>query len=187
MAEELPWSNRKAFVYSLLSKNPASNRHIARFVDLAASDQVLDIGCGPGSAVRAVAADVQKAVGVDASPKMVEIARRRSALLENVEFLVGSAEALPFPDDTFTVAWTIQSWHHWNDSLAGLGEVWRVLRPGGTFAVLERKTRGSHGLSESRAAALQTEFAAVGFVETAVTRQGKFYSVSGTVPGVDLS
>ena len=132
--------------------------------------------------MRAVAGTVERVVGVDASLKMVEIARRRSASLSNVEFFVGSAEALPFPAATFTSVWTIQSWHHWNDSLAGLTEAARVLRPGGIFAVIERKTKGDHGLSENPGSrAGRRSWSPVGFVRTAVTRQRKFLPCSGSV------
>lgn len=181
MPDEAPWSTAKATLYSLVSRNPRSNRRISEMIELGSDARVLDIGCGPGAAVRAVAGTVERAVGVDASLKMVEIARRRSASLSNAEFFVGSAEALPFPAATFTSVWTIQSWHHWNDSLAGLTEAARVLEPGGIFAVIERKTKGDHGLSENVAAELEAELVSVGFERTSVRRHRKFLVVSGSV------
>jgi ubiquinone/menaquinone biosynthesis C-methylase UbiE len=74
-----------------------------------------------------------RAVGVDRSEAMIAIARRRSPGFPNVEFAVGPAESLPFPDAGFDRVWTIHSFHHWEDPARGIAEVLRVLRPGGYF------------------------------------------------------
>lgn len=146
------------------------------------TDRILDIGCGPGSAVRAAAPLVAKATGVDAAPKMIEIARERSTAFTNVEFEIAQAESLPFEDAAFTIVWTIQSWHHWNDSGAGLREAARVLAPGGHFYIVEKRTRGSHGLTNERAADLAAEMEAAGFAGSVVTSVRKDLIVAGGLP-----
>ncbi len=59
---------------------------------------------------------------------MVEIARR---LTPDASLQVGTAEELPLPDASIDVVLSTISFHHWQDPLAGLREVMRVLRPGG--------------------------------------------------------
>ncbi len=121
---------------------------------------------------------------MDASPKMTEIARARSAGISNVTFATGTAEALPFDDDSFSVAWSIQSWHHWNDADAGLREAARVLAPGGHLYIIERSTRGAHGLDDERAAQLVDSFGRAGFEGAIATKNGKNHIVSGTTPAL---
>lgn len=181
MPREAPWSDLKATLYSLLYRAPRTNTRISGIVPLKATDRVLDVGCGPGAAVRTAAAIASHATGVDASPKMIEIARRRSAGVENVTLEEASAEDLPFADASFTVVWTIQSWHHWNDSRAGLREAARVLTSGGHLYVIEKKTSGDHGLSPESAARLAAEMDASGFTGSIVTTVRKYLVVSGTV------
>jgi len=182
MADESPWSNLRATIYSFLYRNPRSNRRIAGFVPMTDTDRVLDIGCGPGSAVRAAAPLVATATGVDAAPKMIEIARERSSRFTNVDFEIAQAESLPFDDKAFTIVWTIQSWHHWNDSGAGLREAARVLEPGGHCYIVEKRTRGAHGLTNDRAEALAAEMNSAGFTGTVVTSVRKDLLVAGGVP-----
>lgn len=179
MPDEAPWSNVKATLYAFFNRNPKSNRSVAQIVVLTPDAHTLDIGCGPGAAVRAVAGEVRQSVGVDPSPRMVELARARSGDYRNVEFAVGAVEALPFPDDSFTHAWAIKSWHHWNDSPRGLSEVARVLASGGRLTIIERETNGAHGLSRSAAEQLEQEMIANGFVDTSTRVRAKDLVVSG--------
>ena len=103
-------------------------------------DSVLEVGSGPGVGLElaAVCAHEGRVVGVDPSETMLEMAHRRNhALIEagRVELRPGSAEKLPFDDATFDKAMTMNSLHLWPDSVAGLKEVRRTLRPGGRIAV----------------------------------------------------
>ena len=147
---------------------------------LSSGDRTLDIGCGPGAAVRRAARIVTKgrAVGVDRSQAMVAIARRRAEGLENVEFEVGAVEALPFPDDTFTVVWTVSAFHHWADPEAGLEETRRVLTPGGRLIIVEAQTSGEHGLSAAGAEKLRAELLRYGWVQPVMSRHQKEFVVS---------
>ena len=96
MGDEQEWSRFKSRFYSLVYRNPKSNRLLVQVADLAADDHVLDIGCGPGVAVRGAAAVVTegRAVGVDRSPSMIDIARKRAAGLPSIGILeTGTSQA----------------------------------------------------------------------------------------------
>src|SRR3989304_7029323 len=64
---------------------------------------LLDLGCGPGIVTAALAPDVREVVAYDLTPEMLNQARKRcqEAGLKNVRFEVGSAEHLPFKEETF--------------------------------------------------------------------------------------
>ena len=181
MADASPWSRVRAELYSLLGRNPKSNRLVVEIAQPGAGDATLDIGCGPGAAVRVAAPMVQRAVGVDNSAAMIRIARRRSRRVPNAEFEVGAAEALPFADATFDRAWTVHAFHHWSEQDAGLVEARRVLRPGGRLLVVERKTEGHHGLTERGADALCLRLTDAGFGDAGVERHRKQLVVMGQV------
>ncbi len=181
--DETEWSKFRSTVYSFLWRSPKSNQIVVDVAGLTPQDQTLDIGCGPGAAVRHAAETVARAVGVDRSPSMVDIARKRSGSLPNVEFAVGQAEDLPFDDDEFSVAWTAHAFHHWEDGQAGLTECFRVLAPGGRLLILETKTNGDHGLSLNRALDLSATLEALGFVDADVGLHQKQYVVEARVPG----
>jgi ubiquinone/menaquinone biosynthesis C-methylase UbiE len=109
-------------------------------LEVAPSDVVLEVGCGPGVGVEMAAALVPegRVVGVDPSETMLGMARARNRKgLEagQIGFHRCTAADLPFGDATFDVALTINSLHLWPDSVAGLREVRRTLRPGGRVGV----------------------------------------------------
>jgi SAM-dependent methyltransferase len=93
----------------------------------------LDMGCGGGHVSFRLAPLVKKVVAYDLSPDMLatvaEEARRRG--LQNIVTKQGAAEDLPCPSESFDVAATRFSAHHWRDLPAGLVQMHRVLKPGG--------------------------------------------------------
>jgi ubiquinone/menaquinone biosynthesis C-methylase UbiE len=166
-------------MYALFVRNPRSSRLLSDLISPSAGHSVLDIGCGPGAAVRTFAPHVWRAVGVDRSPAMVRIASRRSRKFPNVSFTAAPAEALPFSDDEFDVVWTIQAYHHWEAPASGLAEAQRVLRPEGSFLIIETKTSGSHGLSRAAAEHLLTRLELANFVDTAIDEYQRHIVVRG--------
>lgn len=174
-----PWSRLKSEIYALLGPNPKSNRMVAESADLEHAHVVLDVGCGPGAAVRAASGSVTRAVGVDRSEPMIAIARRRSKRFENVEFLTAGAEDLPFPDAAFDRVWTIHSFHHWQDRPGGIAECRRVLKPAGRLLIVESDTSSAHGLDPTRAAELADDLRAAGFVNASVSKPGRQMVVTG--------
>jgi demethylmenaquinone methyltransferase / 2-methoxy-6-polyprenyl-1,4-benzoquinol methylase len=98
-------------------------------------DRVLDAACGTGDlAVADHRAGAASVIGVDFSPRMLALARRKAPGLEWVE---GDLLALPFPDDTFDAATVGFGVRNVADLELALRELRRVLRPGGRLAVLE--------------------------------------------------
>jgi len=97
---------------------------------------VLDIGCGSGRLLRKVHAYWPEArlSGVDPAHKMLEVARQ---LTPEAHFSIGSGEALPLEDASVDLALSTISFHHWRDQAAGVREVARVLRPGGSFLLAD--------------------------------------------------
>ena len=179
--DEQEWTKLKSTIYSWMWRNPRSNRIVVDVAELSADDHTLDIGCGPGVAVRHAAPRVTRAVGVDRSPAMVDIATRRSTGVPNAEFAVGPAEDLPFPDDAFTVAWTAHSYHHWEDQDVGLAEAKRVLAPSGRLLIVETRSNGEHGLSLDGALTAQSDLEQLGFLDTGIERHRDNYIVAGRV------
>lgn len=99
-------------------------------------ESVLDVGCGTGKLLRHARAYWPDAhlLGVDPAPGMIAMAQR---LTPNATFLTGTAEALPLPDASVDLALSTISFHHWQDQVAGLREIARVLRPGGYFLLVD--------------------------------------------------
>jgi len=146
-------------------------RAAADAAELTPADRVVDIGCGPGTAVRRAARRAAAATGIDPDPAMLRLARwitplRRSP---NVDWLEGRAEKLPLADGEATVAWAINSVHHWEDRGAGIGEARRILAPDGRLVLVERQAKpgarghAAHGLTRDQAEDLTRELSAVGF------------------------
>lgn len=181
MADAAPWSRIRSELYALIGRNPRSNRRVISVAALEPNHIVLDIGCGPGAAVRAAAPHVARAVGIDRSEAMIEIAQRRSHKLTNTEFVVGGAEQLQFPSGSFDRVWSISSFHHWEDQTQGLAESLRVLRPGGRLLIVENDTTGSHGVDRDSADELAAQLRSIGFVDSSVSKPYRELVVTGVV------
>ncbi|OBG25251.1 class I SAM-dependent methyltransferase [Mycobacterium sp. 852002-51057_SCH5723018] len=146
-------------------------RYAALAVDLVSvtdADRVVDIGCGPGNAVRAAARRGARAVGVDPAPMMLRLARAATRDA-NVSWSQGGAEALPVSDGWATVVWSLRTVHHWKDVPAGLAELRRVLAPSGRLLVMERRVQpgatglASHGWTEPQAESFAAQCRSAGF------------------------
>jgi len=148
----------------------------ARLSGIAAADVVVDIGCGPGVAARHAARLGASVTGIDPAPVMLKVARLFTRSDDNVQYVEGTAEALPMPDDSASVVWSIAAVHHWTELDAGIREACRVLRPGGRLVAIERRTlpgaRGhaSHGWTDAQADAFADRCRAHGLVDVRVER-----------------
>jgi ubiquinone/menaquinone biosynthesis C-methylase UbiE len=92
----------------------------------------LDIGCGTGNYLGALAAKGYSLYGVDPSPIMLDMARANNPAAQLVE---AAAESIPLPDGFFDGAIAVLTLHHWTDMQAGLTEVARVLKPGARLGI----------------------------------------------------
>src|SRR3954451_979222 len=137
-----------------------------------ATDRVVDVGCGPGTAVRRAARVGAHLTGVDPAGVMLRAARLIGGD-GHISYVEGGAEALPLPDTSATVVWSLSAVHHWPELDAGMAEVWRVLEPGGRFVVIEHRARpgapghASHGWTDEQAETFAETCRNAGF--TAVT------------------
>ncbi|WP_158090118.1 class I SAM-dependent methyltransferase [Kiloniella majae] len=136
------WCDEAALYYIREYGEHPINRLTAEQAQLETNDHVLDIGCGSGSALRAAGEIVTagELIGIDPSPVMVRVSQEESLChpaFPRMRFLLGGAEAIPLSCDLVTVAWAINSLHHWQDIPLGLSEVQRVLKSDGRFIVVE--------------------------------------------------
>jgi ubiquinone/menaquinone biosynthesis C-methylase UbiE len=146
-----------------------------RLTGLSPGERVVDIGCGPGVAARLAAQRGASVTGVDPAEVMLRVARRDDRRGE-VDWRHGAAEALPLPDRSCDVAWSLSTVHHWPDLDGGLREVRRVLAGGGRFLATERRVKpgahglASHGWTDQQAERFAQQCAAAGFGDVEVTR-----------------
>lgn len=109
-------------------------------------ERALEIGCGTGSEVQALAAatdsatDSGMAIGLDPSTAMLALARRRArdrAGGTTARFVTGDAVALPFGDASVDAILCERVFQHLADPVAAAAEIARVLRPGGRVALVD--------------------------------------------------
>jgi ubiquinone/menaquinone biosynthesis C-methylase UbiE len=99
--------------------------------------EVLDVGCGQGIDLARYARAGARVTGIDLTPRHVELARRHlEAAGLSGDVVLGDAEQLPFDDDSFDRASSNGVLHHTPDIAAALGELRRVLRPGGEARII---------------------------------------------------
>ena len=145
---------------------------VADLARLTPADRVVDIGCGPGTAVRVASRRCEWATGVDPDPTMLRFGRWLASLLRrrNMSLVEGPAEAIPLPDANATVVWSLSAVHHWSDRSAGLAEAKRVLAPGGRIFLVERLSspgaRGQqkYGMIDAQLDALESDATRAGFI-----------------------
>jgi len=112
----------------------------AKHLNLAPGQKVLDLGCGIGGAMfplAEVTGPSGLAAGVDISKAMIEAATSRLAGRSGVEFRVGEACAIPYPDRFFDAARCERVFLYLPDRLAAIREIKRVVKPGGRIVLLD--------------------------------------------------
>jgi demethylmenaquinone methyltransferase/2-methoxy-6-polyprenyl-1,4-benzoquinol methylase len=109
-------------------------RRLAAEAVVRPGDAVLDVCCGTGDLALAAERAGGRVTGLDFSEQMLARARKKS---QTVEWVLGDATALPFPDGSFDAATVGFGIRNVPDLEAGLAELARVLRPGGRVACLE--------------------------------------------------
>lgn len=106
--------------------------------EMAPGAAVLDLACGTGDLTKALAQKGFAVTGLDISAEMMEVGKVKCRDLDpQPQFVLGSAEQIPFPDASFdavTIAFGLRNFDHRAECLQ---EIRRVLKPGGRLAVLE--------------------------------------------------
>lgn len=116
-------------------------KKVYQIVTTSGTSSVLDVATGTGDMVFMYAnSEVEEIIGLDISTGMLEIAAKRSQKMKldnRVSFKTGDAENLPFDDNYFDAVSVSYGIRNFEDLEKGLGEILRVLKPGGRLVVLE--------------------------------------------------
>ncbi len=139
------WASQYDLVTGLLGLgvNRANSRMVVELANIKSGHSVLDVGCGTGNltlTAATYAGPTGRVFGIDASPEMIEVAKRKAAgAPQAATFKVGLIEKLEFPDATFDVVISRLVIHHLPDDLkrAGFKEMLRVLKPGGHLLIAD--------------------------------------------------
>ncbi len=107
-------------------------------MDLAPTDNVLDVGCGAGWLLRILAAHCTdgRVIGMDVADEMVRHARRNCADLDDVIAVPGSCDEIPWESSFFNKVISVESAYYWPDPARGIAEMFRVLRDEGSAWIL---------------------------------------------------
>ncbi len=114
-----------------------------RLMNLRPGERVLDLGCGAGWATRLLARLVGEGpqgfgqvVGVDVSDEMIRHARQASKDFDNVMFVWGSAQQIPWEENYFDKVLSVESFYYYADQDRALAELFRVMAPRGRLFIL---------------------------------------------------
>src|SRR5215467_4037140 len=149
------------------SSNVARNRWAVQLLDVQPGDRVIELGCGPGVAIAALASRANRGlvVGVDHSQVMISQARRRNQAAiraGRVRLMHATVERLSSSDGPFNAALAVNTVGMWPDPAARLRELTRLLRPGGRIAIVSQPrcpgaTAATSALAANELAGLLTE------------------------------
>jgi ubiquinone/menaquinone biosynthesis C-methylase UbiE len=114
-----------------------------RRMELRAGERVLDLGCGAGWATRLLARLVGEGpegfgqvIGLDVSDEMVRRARAASRDFDNILYVWGSAEQIPWEENYFDKVLSVESFYYYADQDRALAELFRVMAPRGRLFIL---------------------------------------------------
>jgi ubiquinone/menaquinone biosynthesis C-methylase UbiE len=163
--------------------NAYANQVALETLALQPTDHLLDMGFGGGVMLREAMTHLPNgfAAGIEISQPMLKRARRmfRDDIRRgHLEVREGNVEAIPYPDERFHKACTINTLHFWPDPPTGLHELLRVLKPGGLLVVvvrpkdfLERIAFTAHGFTAFEEAELRALLEGAGFHSVRVERR----------------
>ncbi|MBR2995491.1 MAG: class I SAM-dependent methyltransferase [Lachnospiraceae bacterium] len=108
-----------------------SCRDIAAMLKDSFYDSLLDVGCGTGFLIDMLTQQrTARYTGLDLSAEMIKMAQRKN--IPGAEFVNGTADELPFPDESFDIVTCSQSYHHYPYPEKAMSEAFRVLKRGGS-------------------------------------------------------
>jgi len=124
------WDHNAHYHDYLLARLPARCR------------RVLEIGCGAGEFSRLLARRGEHVLAVDLSPQMISLARERSKLYPNIDYVEADVMASDLPDEEFDCVATLTTLHHL-PAEAALRKIRKALKPGGLFVCLDLYRRSN--------------------------------------------
>ncbi len=131
--------NAEAYVKSRSHSQGSDLAKILDWTKPSDSWRCLDVATGGGHVARILSPHVGFVVAVDLTPEMLQAARRsiEETGVQNVIYVVSDAEDLPFLDETFNLVTCRIAPHHFKDKNAFLRQVFRVLKSGGKFVMID--------------------------------------------------
>ncbi|WP_036567586.1 bifunctional 2-polyprenyl-6-hydroxyphenol methylase/3-demethylubiquinol 3-O-methyltransferase UbiG [Nocardia sp. BMG51109] len=128
------WWDSDSRMRGLASFQTPRFRYFDRFLGEWAGKQVLDVGCGGGFTTEFLCERGADVAGIDPSPRLIAAARRHAEQTgKRIAYTVGRAEELPYDAGRFDVVTCVDVLEHVRDPARTVGEIARVLKPGGLF------------------------------------------------------
>ena len=127
--------NAESYVESALHKSGKDLATLIELTEVSGSEHALDVATGGGHTANALAPRVGRVIAYDLTQAMLDAAKkfiRQNGHL-NVDFVKGDAEDMPFNNETFDIVTCRIAPHHFPNINRFIGEVYRVLKPGGQF------------------------------------------------------
>jgi SAM-dependent methyltransferase len=123
---------RRAVEFATLSEPANCREYVAihHRLDVSRADRLLDVACGSGLAIELATLRGASCAGIDASDRLVAVARDRNS---DADIVVGDMNQLPWEDATFTVVTSFRG--IWGTTPAAVAEIHRVLVPGGRLGL----------------------------------------------------
>lgn len=131
-------ASRLVEAYNESSIGQSRNKLIIETLNVKPGEKLLDIGCGPSHIIYELSTKIGPTGtidGMDMAEEALSVGKRRCANLENINFHIGEATALPFDDNTYDVVMSCQVFEYIHDIPTALAEVYRVLKPGGRVLI----------------------------------------------------
>jgi ubiquinone/menaquinone biosynthesis C-methylase UbiE len=131
--------SQQAASYTQLTTSLAKDRSKALWALLQPRDDdlALEVCCGPGTLALQIAPSVRHVTGMDLTPAMLEQARMRQTSIgvENVTWMIGDVNAIPYEDMSFSIVMCSSAFHHIKEPGEAFREMIRVCRPGGRILI----------------------------------------------------